>query len=268
MTKAGLGITKLLIGIYNTRSGATVTARGKYLDRKGRARYLPVLNISPTSDGKEDVTEYPLPPDLEELIHFRLGSTSFEGQTYGRIVDGLGKSGMGILRMGYMIGGTGVSWPDGKDQMLGEIPRTYSRDKKYTAGVGAPNPGTVDFKPVAGSPFTIESLIVVVGGTKLTSGNLLLQKINAAGAELSRYGGFSASANGTIKLPAPGDIQTGTNKLADSTNRPRFYNDDYLRISLATMADTEIFTVRMRLLVYGPEDPTVAVQADLTEAAE
>lgn len=150
--------------------------------------------------------------------------------------------------------------------------RAYSRDKKYTAGAGTPDPGTVDFKPAAGSPMEIESLILLIGGTKATAAIAYIGKENSANKDLGMYSRDGAIAiNEILAIPALGRRQNGvaaTTETVDSSIRTVIHNPDLLRVSVKTMANAEIFTVRARMLIHGPTDPTVAVQADLTEANE
>ena len=151
--------------------------------------------------------------------------------------------------------------------------RHYIRDKKYTAGVGAPNPGTVDFKPADGSPMQIETLMVLIGGTRATAGFGGIKKQNSDNKDLANYAfDNSITINEELTMPSFGKAQAtvaDTSQLSDSAGTlPIIHNPDILRFTMDSIANAEIFTIRMRALIHGPTDPTVTVQADLTEAAE
>lgn len=143
--------------------------------------------------------------------------------------------------------------------------RIFASDKKYTA-TGTVN-GSVDFKPKAGSPMKIDSVLALVGGTKATAGDLQVSKQTSGSKELAVYGFFSASLSNVMRLPTVGVAATSTGNKTDSTTLPEFWNPDFLRVTLNTMVLNEIFTVRIRAFLHGPEDPDVAV-TNVTEADE
>ncbi len=143
--------------------------------------------------------------------------------------------------------------------------RLFARDKKYTAGASIG--GVVDFEPAIGSPMELNSVFVIVGGTKATPGTLECRKVSGGSLELSTYGSFNASANNTIRLPTLGIAATASGNKTESS-KVTIWNPDKFRVTLATMVLNELFTVRQRWLVHGPDDPTITTVANLTEADE
>lgn len=150
-------------------------------------------------------------------------------------------------------------------------PRSYRRDKKYTAGTAIN--GTVSWQPAANSPMEIESVMLIIGGAKATPAMALIAKRQAAASlNLSRWAEDTAiAANELLTIPALGELQdtiASTSILTDSMTDRWIHNGDVLHIEVATMANTEIFTVRLRVKIHGPVDPTITTAANLTEADE
>ena len=146
--------------------------------------------------------------------------------------------------------------------------RDYSRDKKYTAGASIN--GIVDFKPKAGSPMTICDCRVETDSTRATTGALTISKFNSATKALAQWQIDSAfAASQFLGFPSPGTVAGSNDNTNDTTTWPRVVSPDFLRIRLDSMANAEIFRIRLRALIHGPDDPPdPTVVANLTEAAE
>lgn len=145
--------------------------------------------------------------------------------------------------------------------------RLYARDKKYTASAAIT--GTIDIKPKVDSPMQLQDIEILVGGVKATGGTLEIRKLTGSGVGLGIWGSYSASASNVMRVPAPGEAQTANAKMMDTTHLPTVYNDDFIRFTLASMANNEIITIRQRWMIHGPDDPPApTLAANLAEANE
>ncbi len=162
------------------------------------------------------------------------------------------------------------SVPLGHREAQDSVGRSYRRDKKYTAGASIT--GLVDLTPAVDNPLEIESLYVIVGAVKATPATGAIQKINSAGAVLAYFArDGSIAATEVLAIPGLGKLQdsaAATVMMTDSTLPVTIHNPDSLRIQLVTMVEPEVFNIRLRALIYGPEDPTITLAASLTESVE
>lgn len=144
--------------------------------------------------------------------------------------------------------------------------RLFSRDKKYTAGAAANC--FVDLTPKAGSPIELLSFLAVIGGTKATAAAFHIKLFSENDVELLRLATIgSGAANNPLNLPAPGELQNAADKTGTSEGLV-VHSPDKVRVQLDTVALNELYIIRQRWLVHGPDDPAETLQADLTAADE